>query len=510
MAARFWTNARRIVGLALALLAVTAGAASAGSFQSFADPPGGDDFAVIDGVPHVAWTDAGGVHVARLDTASGPWRQVGTAFRHSPGSARAVADASLASNPAGLPWVVWTEVDRHEVAQVRVARFDGTAWYEVVGGEHPLNPPPYQPGDYVANSGFWPQLTFYGGVPYVGWTQDELGEVQAYVARLRSDGSAWETIGRPGDNRRQVRLVVSGGRLFLAWPSFPNETPSILRLNQAGTGWEGVHRPVDAEELDRFGDIADVQGVLHLLYSGNTQHVERLDSFEELGTGFPGGEDAIRERLSLAADGAVPYASQVVGKEPNRDLQVYRYASGSWQLLSQPDTAGQDVDAARLFANPAGGMWLLFSVDTGAGVTWHLAGYGATIPAPEQPGGEPEPPPSGLPERPPTSGPCSNEINGSRFGDRLDGTRRTEAIFGWAGNDRIRGFGASDCLYGGKGNDALSGGRGNDFFRGNAGNDTIYVAREGGDLVECGAGRDTVVITLEDRYRNCERVILRR
>jgi hypothetical protein len=542
MAARFWMNARRMAGLALALLALTAGAAHAASFQSFADPPGGEDLAVIDGVPHVAWTDAQGVHVARLDTASGPWHAVGAPFRHTPGSQGAVADASLASDPAGRPWVAWTEVDVHDVAQVRVARFDGTAWHEVVGGEHPLNPPPYQPGDYVANSGFWPQLTFYEGVPYVGWTQDELGEVQAYVARLRSDGSAWETIGRPGDNRRQVRLVVSGGRLFLARASFPNDTPSILRLNQAGTNWEVVNRPEGAEELNKlFGDVADVQGVLHVLYSRSTQNVVRLDSFQELGTGFPRGEDAIFERLSLAADGAVPYASQVVGKEPNRDLQVYRYLDGSWQLQSLPDTVGQDVDAARLFANPAGGMWLLHSTTGGGGTSWHLSGLGATLPA--SPPGEP---PSGPPEPPPPSGLCSNVINGSARSERLNGTRRSDAIFGRGGNDRIRAFAASDCLYGGSGNDTLGGGRGNDFFRGGAGNDrirgdsgnddingdrgndrivggtgndeidagrgndVINVARQGADLVACGPGRDTVVISLADRYRDCERVVLRR
>ncbi len=158
--------------------------------------PGGDDLAVIGGVPHVAWTDQAGVHVSRLDYAPGPWQPVGAPFRHAPGSAGAVADASLTSDPAGHPWIAWTEVDGADIRQARVARFDGTAWHEVVGGARPINPT--VPAGYEQyNQASHPQIAFYQGVPYVALVHDGPQARQTYVARLKADGSAWKPVPLP-------------------------------------------------------------------------------------------------------------------------------------------------------------------------------------------------------------------------------------------------------------------------------------------------------------------------
>src|SRR5204862_32113 len=42
-----------------------------------------------------------------------------------------------------------------------------------------------------------------------------------------------------------------------------------------------------------------------------------------------------------------------------------------------------------------------------------------------------------------------------------------------------------------------------------SGSGRVYVAAQGADLVDCGPGRDTVVISRIDGYRNCEKVIIR-
>jgi Ca2+-binding RTX toxin-like protein len=242
----------------------------------------------------------------------------------------------------------------------------------------------------------------------------------------------------------------------------------------------------------------------------------------------------------LAGDGAVPYTAALFGSSPSRKVLVSRYGSGSWEGVPSPGDPAQDAISAQLAPGSTGGVWLLFGQATGSSKSWYLDSLGASIPAA---GGNGSGTPSGPPE--PASGLCANSIQGTASADTLFGTSRSDSISGLGGNDILHGYAGSDCLYGGGGNDLAYGGRGNDFFSGGpgndrlyggpgnddlnggagndrivggrggdqidagGGNDLIYVARDGADLVDCGPGRDTAVISLEDGYRNCERVILR-
>jgi Ca2+-binding RTX toxin-like protein len=83
-------------------------------------------------------------------------------------------------------------------------------------------------------------------------------------------------------------------------------------------------------------------------------------------------------------------------------------------------------------------------------------------------------------------------IAGTAFAAVRVGDAGPNTLVGTAENDTLRGLGDSDRLYGGGGNDFIN-------------------ARESGraedDLVDCGAGRDTVLTdnTTEDRIApNCE------
>jgi Ca2+-binding RTX toxin-like protein len=97
----------------------------------------------------------------------------------------------------------------------------------------------------------------------------------------------------------------------------------------------------------------------------------------------------------------------------------------------------------------------------------------------------PTPPP------PPAPTPTGyNVIVGGNRHDVLFGTRQNDAIFGLAGRDRIFGRAGDDLIFGGRGGDNLHGGRGVDTIRG-------------------GIGRDKCVGDNDDRFINCETVIVR-
>jgi hypothetical protein len=71
------------------------------------------------------------------------------------------------------------------------------------------------------------------------------------------------------------------------------------------------------------------------------------------------------------------------------------------------------------------------------------------------------------------------------------------------------GRGGADRLYGDSGSDRLDGGPGADRLTGGGGNDVILVDSRS-DVVSCGTGRDTLVLSVDAaRPRGCERVIER-
>jgi WD40 repeat protein len=102
--------------------------------------------------------------------------------------------------------------------------------------------------------------------------------------------------------------------------------------------------------------------------------------------------------------------------------------------------------------------------------------------------------------------PRGRKLTGTSRPNRLIGTAGNDVIHGLGGNDRIDGRAGNDVLYGDGGNDTIVGGAGRDTIFGGAGNDTIDAADGERDVIDCGAGTDTVVADAIDVVRNCEHV----
>jgi Ca2+-binding RTX toxin-like protein len=133
-------------------------------------------------------------------------------------------------------------------------------------------------------------------------------------------------------------------------------------------------------------------------------------------------------------------------------------------------------------------------------------------------------------------GPGNDRLYGNAGVDRLYGEAGDDRLSGGVGNDRLSGGAGNDKLFGGLGNDTLLGGLGNDTISGGggrdrisggpgndkivigagtaainagAGNDTINARNRRRNIVECGAGRDSVKADRIDVLRHCERASLR-
>ena len=123
----------------------------------------------------------------------------------------------------------------------------------------------------------------------------------------------------------------------------------------------------------------------------------------------------------------------------------------------------------------------------------------------------------------------SEQMSGGRGNDTLDGGRGGDQMLGdegddvmrggmgrdrldgGSGQDRLDGGSGIDDLQGGEGNDEVVGGPGADVLRGGPGDDSIRAADDSADIVECGAGNDTVYVEEtapeRDRLSDCELVI---
>jgi len=111
--------------------------------------------------------------------------------------------------------------------------------------------------------------------------------------------------------------------------------------------------------------------------------------------------------------------------------------------------------------------------------------------------------------------PAADRISTLGGNDVVDGAGGDDCILGGDGNDVLRGGAGADEIQGGAGADVIDGGAGNDIITGGPGrdtiaagdgNDTVNVADGEVDVVDCGAGVDTVVADRTDVLRNCENV----
>jgi Ca2+-binding RTX toxin-like protein len=450
-----------------------------------------------------------------------------------------------------------------------VARRDGTAWHEIVGGARPIN---------VSGSGSAsePQIAFLDGTPYVAYLQDNPPQTSIGVVRLTNDGSAWERVDPPAGADARPRMASSGGRLYVAKSDRLGPGALVYRLKADRTGWESLGA-LGVPDHAFFGDIADAGGAPAALFATEESNqltastLDSADTWQPLGGGpILTSDSRVSDPQAITALAGVPYAAWLQGGAGAHIVQVAYVKDGAWTQAPSPSSEGADAGLARLAASTTG-VYLLWSETPAGGASQvHVARLGEPtdpLVPPSDPGAGADGGDTSGGSTGPTpvpTGSCANAIAGTAFSDILRGTRASDSISGGAGNDRLFGFAGDDCLFGDGGNDSLAGGHGADEVHGGAGNDLvtggteadkmfggpgrdelhggpgnddlnggggndvifagpgqdgigagagndrIYVHGGGSDLVACGGGHDTALIDRDDATRGCERVIVRR
>ena len=535
-------------------------ASAAPEWQRLSDPPGSDQFAPMASAPLVAYVSPAGIRVARAN-ADGTWTQVGDPVRHASSTSTPFFDPSAAEGPGGKIWVTWTEGDATGTRQARVAKFDGTAWQEVVGGANPINPPTHQ-GDPPLHA-YEPHLAFLEGTPYVGYLQSSLSDTSVRVVRLKADGSAWEAVNPQRRSDADPWIMTSAGRLYFTRRDRAHAEPNVLmsRLKADKSGWDEfpLQNPDQLAFGGRLVDRGDAPVTIVRELSTDDLFVYALgagDVWSPIASApfAAASSGATIGSSDLTALHGVVYVSWVEGDSPNRTVRAAFVHDGAWAALPSPSSAGADAVQTRLVSDGSH-VYAMWSQEEAAGLVTHVArlGESAVVPPAGGAGGSStggggttgggsagggntgggDTGGGGSPSGPPepgvtTAGHCGHQVSGTPFPEVLRGTRGSDSIVARGGSDRLLGYAGNDCLFGGLGDDVLRGGSGADDLNGGpgkdliyggasrdevgggSGNDRIYVSGGGPDVVACGSGHDVVVVDRTDGTRGCERVIVRR
>jgi hypothetical protein len=107
----------------------------------------------------------------------------------------------------------------------------------------------------------------------------------------------------------------------------------------------------------------------------------------------------------------------------------------------------------------------------------------------------------------------NDKLSGDSGADLLLGSGGADDLRAGTGNDRAAGGDGTDRIDGGSGDDVLDdqklGGAGKDRILGGTGKDRIRTAGGAADVIDCGAGRDTLLRDADDKQHRCE-IVTRR
>ena len=317
------------------------------------------DLAIIGGVPYVAWDEFDGtnteIRVSKLSADGTTWNEVvggASPINHDPNMN--AAEPSITSI-GGVPYVAWYEVSPNH-NQIRVSKLNaaGTAWQEIVGGASPINHASVGLGAYR------PSLTAIGGEPYVAWIEDDGSNVEMRVSKF--DGTAWtEVVGGAspinhfGADAGYPGITGVGGVPYVVWTESEgsvNDEVFVSRLNGAGTAWEAVgptSNPInhDTAESAYMPDITSIDGVPYVTWAEHVPgaflvRVAKLNGAGTAWTEVVGGANPINPDSEIASwptltsIGGVPYVVRDQYDGANQEVRVSR--------LSGAGTAWTEVD----------------------------------------------------------------------------------------------------------------------------------------------------------------------
>ncbi len=294
----------------------------------------------VGGTPWVAWVEDNGggivyqVRVKRWDGSA--WTAVGGVLNVD---ATKRANEPGMANVGGTPYVVWNESDASNVTQVRVKRWDGSAWNSVGGA---LNVDPTKAG---VNT----QIASIAGTPYVTW--GETFGVAGKQVRVKSwDGSAWNDVGGvvnvdPSKITNSPMLTDVAGQPWIAWEEYGAGFIVQARVaHWTGSAWASAGTlNLDATHHGEEPSLVDVGGTPYAVWenetgNGGEVHVARWTgaAWSTIGDALNPGTTGYDPRPRLLLAGGVPY---VAWAETGSAIRQLRVSSLAVDVLDEQSSA---------------------------------------------------------------------------------------------------------------------------------------------------------------------------
>jgi hypothetical protein len=293
----------------------------------------------VAGTPWVAWTETNGsVYQVRVKRWTGSsWVAAGGALNVDTG--KNANEPGMAS-VGGTPYVVWDEANAGNVAQVRVKRWDGSAWTSAGAA---LNVDP-------TRAGFNPHIADVGGTPYVTWREDSNGVGTAYQVRVKSwDGAAWADVGGglnvdPTKIAQASRISSVDGTPYVAWQEYNGSVEQVHVARWTGSAWTTVGGALNLDPTKHAGQpsVAGVGATPYVVWEdeshgGGEVHVARWtgSTWTLVGDALNPGTTGFNPNPRLAFLGGVPYLAWTQQTGSSMQVRVSRLAV---DVISQQTT----------------------------------------------------------------------------------------------------------------------------------------------------------------------------
>ena len=234
--------------------------------------------AVGANVRYTAWSDTrnGSTEIYVARQSNGVWEQLGgsASFGGVSGTLTQSRRPSIVEQ-GGAPVVAWTEIAANGASNIKVARWNGSAW--VAMGES-------LDADGVSNTGTADDvqlLVTTTGVVAV-WTDRTTGTPQVHARRFDSAASSWVALGGSvavtsfAQGVTEVAAATDGTKVAVAWVQGTGDAAEIRAREFSGAAWTQLADASNNAGPSRTPSIAYFDGALFAAWRDQTSGREEI------------------------------------------------------------------------------------------------------------------------------------------------------------------------------------------------------------------------------------------
>ncbi|WP_338554637.1 S-layer homology domain-containing protein [Paenibacillus sp. KS-LC4] len=273
----------------------------------------------------------------------------------------------------GALYLAWAERNStSNINQIKVKKYNGTSWTSVDGGSDGLNID-------ASRGATSPALTVYNNNLYIAW--NEVNDNNANQIRLKKyDGTAWTSADGGGANGLNVntsmgaaipKMAVYNGSLYVAWQETNGSAVQIRAKKYDGTAWTSIDGGgttglnINGAKTGAIPSLAVFNNALYLAWDeivGTNDNQIRVKKYDGSawtsvdGNGTYGINKETDYRANYAVLASLGNALYAVWQEFNGtafQIRVKKYDGTSWVSVDGNGANGLNVQVSRTAQFPA-------------------------------------------------------------------------------------------------------------------------------------------------------------